>query len=124
MRSLVYDELLKPEIDAVLNYLNHQALPSGVENIYWLALPRDLWNQTQIKALAENGRGDDEACRAAIEVGRDWVRFELLLRSEDLLNTGGGQADERQTMHILRWAEEMAQKLGLGSCCDLSSGRG
>lgn len=115
MRSLVFDELLGSEIAAVLNYLNREALPSGVENLYWLALPRDLWNPAQIQAEGENVWADGEGYRAAIEVGRDWVRFELLVRSESLLNLCGGQADERQAVYILRWAGEMARELNLAS---------
>lgn len=120
MRSLVFDELLGSEIAAALNYLDREALPSGVKNLYWLALPRELWNQAQIQAEEENGWADGESYRAAIEVGRDWVRFELLVRSESLLNLCGGQADERQAAYILRWAGEMARELNLASCCNPS----
>ncbi|MDR0881331.1 MAG: hypothetical protein LBP55_02130 [Candidatus Adiutrix sp.] len=125
MRSIFFDELLEPEANAVLEYLDREAVPSGLNNLYWLPLPRDLWNETQIQAQrekgrtwtgADNGLADDDGYRLAVELGPDWVRFELLIRSESLLNIGGGQADERQTLFVLRWADEMARQINLPSC--------
>lgn len=118
MRSLVYDELLEPEINSVLNYLDQEAVASGVENLYWLFIPRDIWSPAQVQAQGDEDWAEGEGYRTAIEVGPDWVRFELLVRSESLLNIGGGQADECQAMYILRWADEMALKLRLTSCCN------
>jgi hypothetical protein len=121
VRSIVFDELLEPEINAVLDYLDQEAVASGVENLYWLFIPRDLWSPAQVQAQADENWAEGEGYRTAIEVGPDWVRFELLVRSESLLNIGGGQADESQAMHILRWADEMARKLSLSSCCNCLS---
>lgn len=121
VRSLVFDELLEPEINAVLDYLDQEALASGVENLYWLFIPRNLWNPAQAQAQANEAWTEGEGYRTAIEVGPHWVRFELLVRSESLLNIGGGQADETQAMFILRWADEMARKLSLTSCCNCPS---
>lgn len=120
MRSLVFDELMEPEIKAVLDFLDREAVSSGLENLYWLPLPQDLWNPAQVQAAEAGGEdwSDSESYRTAIEVGPDWVRFELLVRSESILNLGGGQADECQAMHILRWADNMAVKLGLTACCN------
>ena len=120
MRSIFLDELLEPEIDAVIDYLNHQAVPSGIENLYWLPLTRDLWNEIQIQGLKDESWVEGDGYRFAVEVGPDWVRFELLVRSESLLNIGGGQADERQALFALRWADEMARKLNLTACTGLS----
>lgn len=84
MRSLVYDELLEPEIDSVLDYLDQEAVSSGVENLYWLFIPRDIWSPAQVQAQADEDWSEGEGYRTAIEVGPDWVRFELLVRSESL----------------------------------------
>ena len=116
MRSIVFDELLGSEVEAVRGYLNERAVPSGVEDLYWIRLDRELWNEAQIKAL--NGRDGAlaDSFRIAVELGDQWVRFELLVRAEGVLNIGGGPADERQTIFVLRWANEMAAGLGLSSC--------
>ena len=120
MRSILLDELLEPEIDAVVDYLDRQAIPSGIQNLYWLPLERNLWNETQIQGLNDESWVEGDGYRFAVEVGPDWVRFELLVRSESLLNIGGGQADERQALFALRWADEMARKLNLMACTGLS----
>ncbi|MDR1044586.1 MAG: hypothetical protein LBP33_05635 [Candidatus Adiutrix sp.] len=115
MRSIFLDELLEPEIDAVTGYLDHQALPSGLAGLYWLPLARELWNETQIRGQKDESWVEGDGYRLAVEVGPAWVRFELLVRSESLLNIGGGQADERQALFVLRWADEMARKLNLAA---------
>lgn len=116
MRSFLFDELIETEIEAVKKYLDQTAVPSGLENLYWLPLPRELWNQNQLDGRKESGWMDGDEFRLAVEVGPDWVKFELLVRSEGLLNIGGGQADEKQSMYVLFWADEMARKLNLSTC--------
>ena len=116
MRSIVFDELLGSEVEAVRGYLNERAVPSGVEDLYWIQLDRELWNESQIKALSGQDGALADNYRLAVELGDQWVRFELLVRAEGILNVGGGPADERQAIFVLRWANEMAAKLGLPSC--------
>ena len=116
MRSIVFDELLDSEVEAVRGYLNERASVSGVEDLYWIKLDRELWNEGQITALSGHDGELADGCRIAVELGDDWVRFELLVRAEGVLNIGGGPADERQSLFVLRWANEMAARLGLPSC--------
>ena len=117
MRSLLFDELLEPEIDAVTDYLEQNAESSGIEDLYWITLPPELWGDIQRQAHQDENWLEGGSYRLAVEVGPDWVRFELLVRSEGLRNIGGGQADEPQVMFVLRWADEMARKLNLMPCC-------
>ena len=116
MRSILLDELLAPEIEAVTEYLTARAEPSGVEGLFWISLPPEMWNETQRAALAEAGQEGGDGFRLAVEVGPEWVRFELLVRTGGLLNIGGGPADDHQTLFAVRWADEMARKLNLVSC--------
>ncbi len=116
MRSIFFDELLKPEVEAVAAYLGREARPSGLENLFWLPLPTDLWNDRQ-KTQADQGRsGEAVSFRFAVELGPEWVRFELFLRSEGLRDIGGTPADARQSLFLLTWADEMARNLNLVSC--------
>lgn len=116
MRSLLFDELRATEVEAVTGYLDREAQASGLEGLYWLALPEDLWNESQFKGLKEEPALAENGFRLAIEVGPDWLRLELLVRSDSLHNTGGGQADENQVIFALNWADEMAEELGLRAC--------
>jgi hypothetical protein len=115
MRSLVLDELTPREAAAAQAYLAAQAEFSGVEGLYWLGLPPDLWGCRQIQAH-QNGMA--ESYRLAVEAGPKWVRFELLVRSETLVNHGGAQATPGQVLYILDWADRMARELGLITCAD------
>ena len=119
MRSILFDELLSSEVEAVRDYLNEWAVPSGIDDLYWIRLDRELWNEDQIKALSDQDGVMGDGYRIAVELGGEWVRFELLVRAEGVLNIGGGPADERQTLFVLRWANEMAAKLSLPTCAAL-----
>jgi len=118
MRSLVLDELTTRETAAVRSYLAAQAEFSGVEGLYWLKLPRRLWSDRQKQARADGLPGTRDY-RLAVDAGPDWVRLELLVRSETLDNPGGGQATAGQVLFVLEWAEDMARELGLTTCVTL-----
>lgn len=118
MRSLLFDELRNSEIEAVFDYLEREADPSGLEGLYWIPLPKSLWNEIQLRGLKEEEL-EESGFKLSAEVGPGWVRFELLVRSGSLINTGGGPADERQVMFILNWADKMAGELKLHSCLPL-----
>ncbi len=108
MRSILIDELLAEEVTMVRNYLNRHAAPSGIEGLYWIPLERELWNEAQISAHRdEHEKEEARSFRFAVELGPDWVRFEMLVRSEGLRNLGGGQADRRQALFLLDWADKM-----------------
>jgi len=113
MRSILFDELDPQDYAAIENYLRKEAEASAIDGLYWIKLPAELWNETQKERAAE---GEEISFRFAAELAGDWLRFELLLRPEGLRDVGGLPADERQTLFIWRWADEMARKLNLSSC--------
>jgi hypothetical protein len=119
MRSLVLDELTPNEAAAARGYLAARAEFSGVEGLYWLQLPTELLADKQIQAQA-GGLPGAESYRLAVEAGRDWVRFGLLVRAQTVANPGGGQATAEQALYILDWADRMARELGLTICADLT----
>ena len=118
MRSILFDELLDFEIEAARNYLNQKAMPSGVNDLYWINLNRELWAEPQNRAWTDENM--TEGFRVAVELGPDWIRFELLIRAESLHNIGGGQANEAQALFVFRWANDMARQLNLISCLGLA----
>ncbi|MDR2724941.1 MAG: hypothetical protein LBC90_02515 [Candidatus Adiutrix sp.] len=122
MRALMLDELTPREVAAARAYLLDQAEFSGVEGLYWLQLPPDLWSDHQKQAQA-SGLPGTESYRLAVETGPKWVRFELLVRAETLANPGSAQATTEQALYILGWADRMARELGLITCVDPSSGK-
>lgn len=103
MRSILVDELSPAEAARARAFLDARAGRSGLKDVWWLPLPRELWAEAQ-------ERSGEGSFRLAVEAGRDWVRFETLVRSEGLRNVGGGWADRRQMDYLLGWVEEMLKE--------------
>ena len=75
MRQILIDDLSRQERDNIENYLKRTLKPSLVEGMFWLSLPDDLLGE------AQSGHGDCGPFYFGVEVGRDNVAFELLVRS-------------------------------------------
>ena len=106
MRWYVIDEINKTDLAAVKDYLKQRTSPSGLENILWLKLPDFHYN-----ALQKTHKG----CAPffiATELGTDWIRFELFVRS---MNTMGCECcnfcDPSQVEWIITEAEKMLYSL-------------
>lgn len=80
MRQLLIDDLSREERDNIESYLKRTLRPSLVKDIFWLALPDDLLGP------AQQGHGDCGPFHFGVELGRDMVSFELLVRSETNLH--------------------------------------
>jgi len=80
LRQILIDELSREERDNIENYLKRTLKPSLVEGMFWLALPDDLLGEAQL------GHKDCGPFYFGVEVGKDKVVFELLVRSESNLH--------------------------------------
>ena len=80
MRQLVIDDLSREERDNIESYLKRALKPSLVKDMFWLALPDDLLGE------AQQGHGDCGPFYFGVELGKDMVSFELLVRSETNLH--------------------------------------
>ncbi len=80
MRQFVIDELSPMEKDNLDSYLKRTLQQGPMIGLYWLMLTEDL--------LAEAQQGHDECgpFYVAVDVGKDHVRFELLVRSHTNLH--------------------------------------
>lgn len=80
MRQLLINELSKDERGRVEMFLRENTREGGVGGLYWLTIPERLWGDSQ--------RGH-EACGPfafAVELGGDFISFELLVRSASNLH--------------------------------------
>jgi hypothetical protein len=111
MRSLLFEELNPDEIDAVENYLKSNTKESLIEGLYWLVLPCEILTEDQ--KITYNNTGD---LKIAIELGKTWVKFELLIRTSSLRNIGGGLINTDQLLFIYNFADSMSNSLNLISC--------
>jgi hypothetical protein len=102
MRKLVLDEILPPDMERIREYLNDKAVPSEVEDLYWVELTGDLLDERQ---------STHHACqpyRFAVELGKDAVYLEMLIRSRTtLLCDCIRYASPVQGQFILRFADRL-----------------
>ena len=80
MRQIVIDELSPMERDNIDSYLKRNLKPGPMIGLYWLSLPTDLLSPLQ-QEHRECG-----PFHLAVEMERDKVRCELLVRSESNLH--------------------------------------
>ncbi|MDR2457755.1 MAG: hypothetical protein LBD41_04670 [Clostridiales Family XIII bacterium] len=111
MRAIILDELRKEEIERIDNYLKNETTSSNIEGLYWLYLKNSELSENQKKLETQAG-----PYRISIEIGQNFVRFELLVRAEMITNEGGGEADENQLLYIYRFINKMAHALNLTTC--------
>jgi hypothetical protein len=111
MRSLIFDELRTKEIESIKDYLLLNSLTGPIDGLYWLNIPEELLTDNQKKILNSDG-----PFKIAIELGKNWIKFELLLRSSSLYNTEGKIVTNSQLFYIYNFADTIAQTLNLTTC--------
>ncbi len=102
MRQLQIDELSREELDNIDNYLKRNAVTAPIGGMFWLNLPAEL--------LAEAQQGHDKCgpFYFGVELGRDNVNFELLLRSQSNLHcTCISYATKEQRQFVLDFVDKM-----------------
>jgi hypothetical protein len=111
MRQYVLDEIEIEEMGRVQGWLAERADLSGVEGLYWVNFQSDMLSQTQFEH-----KGCQPHC-FAIELGKDSVKFELLVRSRLNYRCRICQvyASPQQRQFILEFADRMVSDLGLGT---------
>lgn len=80
MRQILIDELSPMERDNIDSFLKRTLKQGPMIGVYWLSLPTDLLSPIQ-REHSQCG-----PFQLGIDVGRDQVRFELLVRSESNLH--------------------------------------
>ncbi len=108
MRQYLLDEIARGDLPRVRQYLHEHALPSSLEGIWWVDLPEDLLSPEQF------AHRQCRPFRFAVELGEDFVRFELLIRSRETMRCAClGYATRPQRDFILGYADEMVEALAL-----------
>lgn len=110
MRQYLLDELRRPDIPRIRDYLHEHARASGLEDIWWVELADDLLNETQ-QAHTQ--------CRPfvfGIELGKDFLKFEFLIRSRQTMRCPCiGYATREQRDFILAFADRLVRDLSLST---------
>ncbi|MDR1084882.1 MAG: hypothetical protein LBP22_08490 [Deltaproteobacteria bacterium] len=111
MRSLLFDELRADEIEAIKNYLISSVMAGPIEGLFWVTLPDEILTREQ-KDIKENAG----PFKIAIELGKTWLKFELLIRTSSISNMGGGVLNIEQFLYIYNFANKLSETLNLTSC--------
>ena len=108
MRQYLLDEISRGDIPRIRDYLDEHAIPSGLEDIWWVDLPEDVLSPEQFS------HRDCRPFRFAVEVGDDFVRFEFLIRSRETMRCACiGYASRVQRDFILAFADRLVEDLAL-----------
>jgi len=108
MRALLIDELNKRDIERVREFLKENAVISGVEDLFWIELTRDLLDAEQF--VSE----DDHPFCFAVEVGDSWVKYEFLVRSRSNFKSEQTRYASRiQREFIIEFSARMIEDLDL-----------
>jgi hypothetical protein len=102
MRQIVIDELSPMERDNIDSYLKRTLKAGPMIGLYWLELPPDLLGEAQL------GHEAHGPFHLAVEMTRDAVKFELLVRSQSNLHcTCIAHATVMQRQFVLDFVDRM-----------------
>jgi hypothetical protein len=108
MKQYVIDQLRTSDFESIQQFLDSHAESSGMEGIYWVNLPPELYSTIQ---------SEHSKCQPYyFAISLDWnsVAFELLIRSRQLIRCRCiSYANRQQRDHILHFAECMIEDLQL-----------
>jgi hypothetical protein len=102
MRQLLIDDLSRQERDNLEKYLAKTLKVSPVKDMFWLALPDDLLG------AAQRGHRDCGPFYFGVDLGRDSVSFELLIRSGSNLHCSCiSYADQAQRDFLFAFVDRL-----------------
>lgn len=107
MRQFVIDELSPMEIDNIDSWLKRNLKQGPLPGLYWLVLKEEHLDIAQ-RAPEHQEHGP---YYMAVEVTRNEIRFELLIRSESTLHCSCiAQATARQRQFMLETIDRMLEE--------------
>ena len=110
MRCYLVDEITTPDMKKIETFLLENASASGMENLFWIEMPGNRLNGLQASHM------ECQPYRFAIELGKDWMSVEFLLRgSRDLRCRCGGYCTPGQRDFILEYVDSMLGDLNIGT---------
>jgi hypothetical protein len=108
MRQYLIDEIPRAGMEAVSSYLKEKTVSSGMEEIFWLEIPEGLLSPIQ---------ETHKTCGPhylAIETGKDFVKFEFLVRCRKRLRCECVQyVTPRQESFLMEFAQTLIQAIDL-----------
>ncbi len=108
MKQYVLDEIARPDLPRIKEYLDEKALSSGLDGIWWVEFGREQLSEAQL------AHPDCQPHCFAVELGRDFVKFEFLIRSRRTMRCPCiGYATRQQRDWIMEFADRLVAELEL-----------
>ncbi len=105
MRQIVIDDLSPMERDNIDSYLKRNLKLGSMIGIYWIVLPENMLSETQKKHT------DCSPFYLGVEVAKDSVCFELLVRSNSHLHCDCiSHATAQQRQYVLDFMDTMLEE--------------
>jgi len=110
MRFIVIDELSPMERDNIESWLKRNLAPGPLPGLFWLEVPGDLLEERQESHRAHG------PFRFSLELGRDSLRLELLIRNSAALHCScTAYASARQRHFALETLDRMLTEEMIGA---------
>ncbi|CAO0822160.1 conserved hypothetical protein [Desulfarculales bacterium] len=108
MRSLVLDEMRRPDMEKLAQHLANTLPPAAMDGVYWLDVPPDLLSPEQA------AHKDCGPHRMALVLEEESLRLELLVRAHNSLRCKcTGYARPAQRQFLLGYMDRLIAELGL-----------
>ena len=108
MKQYLLDEIARPDLPRIKAYLNEKAQPSGLDGIWWVELTQEQLSEVQ------RAHPDCQPHCFAVELGRNFVKFEFLIRSRRTMRCPCiGYATRPQRDYIMDFADRLTSDLAL-----------
>jgi hypothetical protein len=108
MRQYVIDEIQKKDMERVRVYLADRCQATALTEIFWLELPPDLLSPLQWE------HQDCGPFYLALEIGKDFVKFEFLVRARNKFRCDCFQyANPAQEAFLLQFVHMLIEDLAL-----------
>ena len=108
MRQFLVDEIPRRQMEEIEAYLKEKTVSSGMEEVFWLEIPEGMPSPIQ---------EEHKTCGPhylAIETGKDFVKFEFLVRCRKRIRCDCVQyATPAQEIFLMNFAHNLIQDMGL-----------
>ncbi|KMY68441.1 hypothetical protein AAU61_01815 [Desulfocarbo indianensis] len=109
MRSLVFDELRRDDLEKVRAHLQDILPQSSLPDVFWLELPPDLLSPLQIEHSQSCGPH-----RVAVVIEEESVRLEFLVRAQESLRCACTEyASKAQREFCLGFMDRLLEATGI-----------
>ncbi len=108
MRAYLIDEISKPDMEKIAGFLKQHAIHSSLEQVFWIKVPDDILSDIQFR---------HKDCRPhvfAVEIGPDWIKLELFIRTLTSIRCDcPAYCTAQQMSHLHHFADGMIEQLGI-----------